>query len=87
MRHAASTSVACIILATKVIKTFHEELADLSTKSDHVIQYILFISCISLPLEWPSNQLTINVKSMNQVLKVFLEIELLQTTSVVLKIG
>ena len=29
MRHAASTSVACIILATKVIKTFHQELAEL----------------------------------------------------------
>ena len=30
MRYAASTSVACIILATKVIKTFYQELADLS---------------------------------------------------------
>ena len=32
-------------------------------------------------------QLVINVKSLNQVLKVFLEIELLPTTSIDLKIG
>ena len=30
VRTAASKSVACIILATKVIKTFYQELADLS---------------------------------------------------------
>ena len=47
MRHAASTSVACIILATKVIKTFQQELADLSTKFDHVILCTLYFLYIT----------------------------------------
>ena len=61
MRHAASTSVACIILATKVIKTFHQELSDLSTKSDHVILYTLYFLYIT-PLLHKSKSRARNMK-------------------------